>query len=98
MTDLQKRIEELQKIIKEAEDFINQNTPDQIYKDDLIESAKIAFNRIDIGRIALPIIKNLQEEVERYKLLWETACEGARVIIAEQEEEIKQLKEKLNDK
>lgn len=40
----------------------------------------------------------LQEEVERYKLLWETSSEGARVIIAEQEEEIKQLKEKLNDK
>lgn len=96
--DLQKQIEKLQKIIKEAEDFVNKNTPDQIYKDNLIESAKIAFNRIDIGRIALPIIKNLQEEVERYKLLWETSSEGARVIIAEQEEEIKQLKEKLNDK
>jgi hypothetical protein len=43
-------------------------------------------------------LEELQEEVERYKLLWETSSEGARVIIAEQEEEIKQLKEKLNDK
>lgn len=43
-------------------------------------------------------LEELQEEVEKYKLLWETACEGAKAIIAEQEEEIKQLKEKLNDK
>ncbi len=36
--------------------------------------------------------RKLQDEADTYKLLWETACEGAMVIIAEQEEEIKGLK------
>lgn len=40
--------------------------------------------------------RKLQDEADKYKLLWETACEGAMVIITEQEEEIKQLKERLD--
>ena len=32
-------------------------------------------------------IKQLQEEADKYKLLWESACEGAKVIIAELEHE-----------
>jgi len=43
-------------------------------------------------------IEELQEEVDKYKLLWESDAEDSKAIIAEQEEEIKQLKEKLNDK
>lgn len=38
---------------------------------------------------------DLEEEREKYKLLWESACEGAKAIIAEQEKEIKVLKQKL---
>lgn len=32
-------------------------------------------------------IKQLQEEADKYKLLWESACEGAKTIIAELEHE-----------
>lgn len=37
-------------------------------------------------------IEELEEQRDRYKLLWESACEGAKAIIAELENEIKILK------
>jgi hypothetical protein len=43
-------------------------------------------------------IEKLIEERDRYKLLWESACEGAKAIIAELEYEIKLFKKSLKNK
>lgn len=42
-------------------------------------------------------LNQLKEERERYKLLWEAACEGASAIIAELEAENKRLSEALRE-
>lgn len=89
MTDLQKRIEELEEVANDSTIIIKKK---YIKNDIAVNLCK------DMAKQALSIIKQLQEEADKHKLLWETACEGAKAIIAEQEQEIKQLKEKLNDK
>lgn len=83
--DLQKRIEELEEFTKPRYEFE-------------IDDRHIFQAEKDVAKKALSIIKELQEEVDKYKLLWESDAEDSKAIIAEQEEEIKQLKEKLNDK
>lgn len=72
----------------------------QIEELEEVAESHVDFSDWDQGKAyaaqqALSIIKQLQDEVDKYKLLWESACEGANVIIAEQEEQIRVLKEKL---
>lgn len=88
MTDLQKQIEEL-------ENFIEYK-PNKSPEDSL---AVTAFDRgVESGVVqikkALSIISQLEHQLQHYK----NCYIEFEAIIAEQEEEIKQLKEKLNDK
>jgi hypothetical protein len=73
--DLQKQIEELEKIANP--NLANMSASKQ----------EVAFGIIPTARDALKIINQLQEEADKYKLLWESTYEDAKAIIAELEHE-----------
>lgn len=73
-------MKDLQKRIEELEEISKEPS-------DLTDYGQIA-----VAKLALSTIKQLQDEVDKYKLLWESACEGAKAIIAELENENKCLK------
>lgn len=96
MTDLQKRIEEVEHYLN------NFSNDEKVILNKSVLIIKKLNKELDSLRKVYDITnqsyRELKEECDKYKLLWESDAEDSKAIIAEQEEEIKQLKEKLNDK
>lgn len=74
--DLQKQIEELEKIL----------TPYERTLDFICADPGAAAHELNE---ALSIIKQLQDEADKYKILWESDAEDSKAIIAELENENK---------